>query len=301
MRFCIVKQIFKNCESEDKMNKIILKAQLLYGDMGKSEKKVADWLISHPGDNLPMSISELAELCESSESTIVRFARRLGFSGYGELKISVAGEQEKKVVLPTIDENDSCFEILGKICNDAYLSFERTKRTIAPENIAAAANLIAGARKTVLIGLGSSASVAQDAANKFLRAGYEAFSYGDTHMQMIAVSRMRAGDVLVGISQSGASKDIVEAMRLAKSRGISTICITGTDRSPVMKQSDIVLLTDTEETKHSSLALSSHLSRLVVIDSLCYYLVYRNEANRGNFEDENQNSLKSKRVNEANE
>ncbi|MBQ7291277.1 MAG: MurR/RpiR family transcriptional regulator [Clostridia bacterium] len=283
------------------MNKIILKAQLLYGDMGKSEKKVADWLISHPGDNLPMSISELAELCESSESTIVRFARRLGFSGYGELKISVAGEQEKKVVLPTIDENDSCFEILGKICNDAYLSFERTKRTIAPENIAAAANLIAGARKTVLIGLGSSASVAQDAANKFLRAGYEAFSYGDTHMQMIAVSRMRAGDVLVGISQSGASKDIVEAMRLAKSRGISTICITGTDRSPVMKQSDIVLLTDTEETKHSSLALSSHLSRLVVIDSLCYYLVYRNEANRGNFEDENQNSLKSKRVNEANE
>ena len=283
------------------MNKIILKAQLLYGDMGKSEKKVADWLISHPGDNLPMSISELAELCESSESTIVRFARRLGFSGYGELKISVAGEQEKKVVLPTIDENDSCFEILGKICNDAYLSFERTKRTIAPENIAAAANLIAGARKTVLIGLGSSASVAQDAANKFLRAGYEAFSYGDTHMQMIAVSRMREGDVLVGISQSGASKDIVEAMRLAKSRGISTICITGTDRSPVMKQSDIVLLTDTEETKHSSLALSSHLSRLVVIDSLCYYLVYRNEANRGNFEDENQNSLKSKRVNEANE
>ncbi len=283
------------------MNKIILKAQLLYGDMGKSEKKVADWLISHPGDNLPMSISELAELCESSESTIVRFARRLGFSGYAELKISVAGEQEKKVVLPTIDENDSCFEILGKICNDAYLSFERTKRTIAPENIAAAANLIAGARKTVLIGLGSSASVAQDAANKFLRAGYEAFSYGDTHMQMIAVSRMSAGDVLVGISQSGASKDIVEAMRLAKSRGISTICITGTDRSPIMKQSDIVLLTDTEETKHSSLALSSHLSRLVVIDSLCYYLVYRNEANRGDFENENQNSLKSKRVNEANE
>jgi DNA-binding MurR/RpiR family transcriptional regulator len=265
--------------------------------MGKSEKKVADWLISHPGDNLPMSISELAGLCESSESTIVRFARRLGFSGYRELKISVAGEQEKKVVLPTIDENDSCFEILEKICNDAYLSFERTKRTIAPENIAAAANLIAGARKTVLIGLGSSASVAQDAANKFLRAGYEAFSYADTHMQMIAASHMREGDVLIGISQSGASKDIVEALKFAKSRGISTICITGTDRSPIMKQSDIVLLTDTEETKHSSLALSSHLSRLVVIDALCYYLVYRNEQSE-DVDGENQKSLKSKRVDE---
>jgi DNA-binding MurR/RpiR family transcriptional regulator len=86
-------------------------------------------------------------------------------------------------------------------------------------------------------------------------------------------------------------------MKLAKSRGIPTICITGTDRSPIMKQSDIVLLTDTEETKHSSLALSSHLSRLVVIDSLCYYLVYRNEQS-GDVDGENQKSLKSKRVNE---
>jgi DNA-binding MurR/RpiR family transcriptional regulator len=280
------------------MNKIILKARLLYNDMGKSEKKVADWLIAHPGDNLPMSISELAELCEISESTIVRFARRMGFSGYGELKISVAGEQEKKVALPAIDENDSCFDILEKICNDAYLSFERTRRTIAPENISAAADVIANARKTVLIGLGSSASVAQDAANKFLRAGYEAYAYGDTHMQMIAASHLTEGDVMVGVSQSGASKDIVEAMKFAKSRGVTTVCITGADRSPIMKQSDIVLLTDTEETKHSSLALSSHLSRLVVIDSICYYLVYRNEKNGRNFDDENEKSLKSKRVNE---
>lgn len=281
------------------MNRTVLKAQLLYKDMGKSERRIADWLISHPGDNLPMSISELAEKCESSEATIVRFARRLGFSGYGELKISVAQEQEKKIVSPTITENDSCFEILEKICNDAYLSLERTKRNIAPESIAAAANLIAEAGKTVLIGLGSSASVAQDAANKFLRAGYSAYSYGDTHMQMIAVSHMREGDVLVGVSQSGASKDIVDAMKLAKSRGISTVSITGTERSPVTRQSDVVLLTDTEETKHSSLALSSHLSRLVVIDALCYYLVYRNENNRAAvLDDEGEKSLESKRVNE---
>lgn len=281
------------------MNQTILKAQLLYKDMGKSERKIADWLIAHPGGDLPLSITELAEKCGSSEATIVRFARRLGFSGYGELKISVAKEPDSKVVSSTIDENDSCFEILEKICNDAYLSLERTLRNMAPEDISAAANLIAGAGKTVLIGLGSSASVAQDAANKFLRAGGQAYSYGDTHMQMIAVSLMKEGDVLVGVSQSGASKDIVEAMKLAKSRGISTVSITGTERSPITKQSDITLLTDTEETKHSSLALSSHLSRLVVIDALCYYLVYRNEDNRAaKIDDENEKSLVTKRVKE---
>ena len=115
---------------------------------------------------------------------------------------------------------------------------------------------------------------------------------------MIAASHLTEGDVMVGVSQSGASKDIVEALKFAKSRGVTTVCITGADRSPIMKQSDIVLLTDTEETKHSSLALSSHLSRLVVIDSICYYLVYRNEKNGRNIDDENEKGLKSKRVNE---
>ncbi len=281
------------------MNKTILKAQLLYNDMGKSERKIADWIIAHPGDELPMTISELAALSESSEATIVRFAKRLGFAGYGELKISVARELKQKVISPTLTENDSCFEILEKIVGDAYFSLERTKKTIAPESIAAAADLIANARKTVVIGLGSSGSVAQDAANKFLRAGYEAYSYGDTHMQMIAVSRMDERDVLIGVSQSGASKDIVEAMKLAKNRGIPTVCITGTERSPITKQSGVVLLTDTEETKHSSLAISSHFSRLVVIDALCYYLIYRNEkAAKPSFEEENEENLKSKRVKE---
>ena len=110
------------------MNRTLLKAQLLYEAMGKSEKRVADWLLSHPGEVLPYSITELATLSESSEATIVRFSKRLGFSGYQELKLSLAQEHENRVVSPTITQTDSCFESLEKVCNDAYLSLERTKR-----------------------------------------------------------------------------------------------------------------------------------------------------------------------------
>ena len=258
------------------MNRTLLQAQLLYNDMGKSEKRVADWLFSHSGEILPYSISDLAFKCESSEATIVRFSKRLGCSGYQELKLALAREHEKKVIAPTITSDDDCFAIFEKVCNDAYMSLERTKRTLSPTAMNAAVEAIANSGRVVLIGLGASAQVAEDASNKLLRAGCNSAAYGDTHMQAIAVSQLKIGDTVIGISQSGASKDIVEAMKLARSHGARTIAITSREKSPIARLSDIVLLTDTEETRHSSLSLNSHLARLVVIDALCYKLVYQN-------------------------
>lgn len=277
------------------MNRTLLQAQLMYGDMGKSEKKVADWLFSHSGEVLPYSITELASKCESSEATIVRFSKRLGCSGYQELKIVLAQESEKKVIAPHITDSDDCYEIFEKICNDAYMSLERTKRTLSADAMARAAKVISESGKIVLIGLGASASVAEDASNKFLRAGCNCAAYADTHMQAIAVSQLKRGDTLIGISQSGSSKDIVEAMKRAKSRGATTISITSKEKSPISRQSDIMLLTDTEETRHSTLGLNSHMARLVVIDALCYKIVYQNVA-RAFSVGEGEAELQSKRI-----
>ena len=267
----------------------------MYNDMGKSEKRVADWLFSHSGEILPYSISDLASMCDSSEATIVRFSKRLGCSGYQELKIVLAKEHDKKVIQPTITGADDCFSIFEKVCNDAYMSLERTKKSLSAASMTQAAEAIASARRVVLIGLGTSAQVAEDASNKFLRAGCNSSAYADTHMQAIAVSQLRPGDVCVGISQSGSSKDVVEAMKIARAHGATTVSITSRERSPITRQSDIVLLTDTEETRHSSLGLNSHISRLIVIDALCYKIVYQNSS--GAFAvGEGEAELQSKRI-----
>lgn len=260
------------------LNRTLLQAQLMYNDMGKSEKRVADWLFSHSGEILPYSISDLAFKCDSSEATIVRFSKRLGCSGYQELKLNLAKEHDKKVILPTITEHDDCYSIFEKVCNDAYMSLERTKKTISAEAMARAALAISESRRVVVIGLGSSAQVAQDAAGKLLRAGCNSSAYADTHMQSVAISQLRPGDTLIGVSQSGSSKDIVEGVKAAKARGATTVAITSKERSPIAKAADILLLTDTEETRHSTLGLNSHISRLILIDSLCYKIVYQNSA-----------------------
>ena len=277
------------------MNRTLLQAQLSYNDMGKSEKKVADYLFSHSGEVLPYSITDLASKCDSSEATIVRFSKRLGASGYQELKLMLALESDKKIISPKITENDGCYEIFEKVCNDAYMSLERTKKTLSAEAMTRAAKVISRARRVVLIGLGSSASVASDASNKLLRAGCNSSSYADTHMQAIAIAQLKEGDAVIGISQSGTSKDIVDGLRAARLRGAATISITSKERSPLTRQSDIVLLTDTEETRHSTLGLNSHISRLIVIDSLCYKIVYENSL-QAFAVGESEAELKSKRV-----
>ena len=257
------------------MNRTLLQIKLLYDNMGKSEKKVADWLLTHNGEILPLSITELAEKSDSSEATIVRFARRIGFSGYQELKISLAQEVEKKIANENITGSDSCYEIFEKVANDIYISLEKTKMVLSPKALEKCSEAIMNAERIMIFGLGNSASVALDASHKFLRAGCNAYAYSDNHMQAIAASHLSGKDVVIGISHSGSSKDIVDALKIAKSNGAVTACITNAGKSPITKVSDIVLCTDADETKYNILALNSRIAQLAIIDAIYYHLICR--------------------------
>jgi len=255
------------------MEKTSLKIKMLYDEMGKAEKQIADWIMNNPGKIISLSIVELAEQCKCGEATIVRFSKRLGLNGYQELKISLASEGGTSYVSTNISETDTAFEIYEKVCNDIYMSLEKTKKSLNPDAIEKAAQKLCNAKKIAVFGLGNSASVATDASHKFLRAGLNAVAYSDNHMQVIAASHLTADDVVIGISHSGSSKDIVEALKLAKERGVTTIAITNSGKSPILKQADIVLSTTADETQYNILALNSRIVQLAIIDSLYFYIV----------------------------
>ena len=257
------------------MERTSLKIQVMYDEMGRAEKKIADWILKNPGKLIPLSISELADNCKCSEATIVRFARRLGFDGYQALKISLAREENTPNISESIKPDDSSFTIFEKVCNDIYCSLERTRKVLDEQALAEAAEKILAANRIITIGLGNSASVAVDMSHKFLRAGCNAVAYTDNHMQAIAASHLSEGDVAIGISHSGSSIDIVDALRIAKARGASTICLTNYGKSPIIKVSDIVLQTYSDETKYSILALNSRIAQLAIVDALYFYIVFR--------------------------
>lgn len=257
------------------MNKTTLNIKMLYADMGKAEKRVADRILGNPGEILSLSIVELAEKCGCGEATVVRFAKRLGFLGYQDLKIALAREDETQIVNANMSKEDSVDRIFDKVCNDIYCSLERTRRVIDRKGLEKAANAIMGASQIVVFGLGNSAAIAVDAGHKLLRTGYNAVAYTDNHMQMIAASHLKEGDVAIGISHSGASKDVIEALSVAKSKGATIICITNEGKSPIQKKSDIVLCTSSEETSYNILALNSRIAQLAIIDALYFYMVFQ--------------------------
>lgn len=258
-------------------NNTHLKIQLYYNDMSKAEKRIADWLRENPGEIISLSIVELAEKCRSSEATIVRFAKHLGFSGYQGLKIALAREDGTKIVNKTITGDETCYEIYEKICNDIYLSLEKTKKSLDEKNLSLASEKILSAERIVILGLGNSASVAIDASHKLMRVGCNAVAYTDSHMQAIAASQLSSADVVIGISHSGSSTDIVDCVKIAKNRGATAIAITSKGKSPLIKVSDISLCTDADETRYSILALNSRIAQLAIIDSLYTYIIIRRD------------------------
>ena len=277
------------------MDRISLQIRLMYDKMGKAEKKVADWIFENPGKIISLSIVELAELCKCSEATIVRFSKRLGLGGYQELKISLASEGGDPVVSTHISGTDTAFEIYQKVCNDIYISLEKTKKSLNEKYIDEASKKLCAANKIAIFGLGNSSPIALDASHKFMRAGLNAVAYTDNHMQVIAASHLTEKDIAIGISHSGSSKDIVDALKVAKEHGATTITITNAGKSPILKQSDIVLSTSSDETQYNILALNSRIAQLAIIDTLYFYIVFNRSEDALNSIKETEHSLLSKK------
>ena len=133
-----------------------------------------------------------------------------------------------------------------------------------------------------------------DATHKLLRLGFNAVCYTDNHMQAIAAAHLKNGDVVIAISHSGSSKDIVQALELAKSRGAITITLTNKGKSPVVKFSDFILNTVSDETNYTILGLNSRIAQLAIIDAIYYYLVCNVDGAK-EFSSKTENALQPKK------
>ncbi len=255
------------------MGKTLLDVKILYDKMGHAEKKIADFILERPTGLVPLSITELAEKCGCGEATIVRFARRLGFNGYQQLKISLVQEENAPTTVDSIKEDDSLDLVYEKVCNDVYCSLEKTKKILDYSALRNSGKKILSAKTIYIMGSGSSASIAIDASHKFLRLGINATAVTDSHMQAITSAHTNSDSVVIGISHSGSSINIVEALGLAQKNGATTIAITSYGKSPIDKVSDYILHTISDEINYSILGLNSRIAQLTIIDTLYYYLL----------------------------
>lgn len=256
------------------METTIYKIRKHYDEMGPAEKRIADYILENTNTIVGVSISDLAQRCNCGDATVVRFAKRLDLDGYQSLKICIAQEfKSTSSVSKAITKRDTCHEIFRKLSNELTFTLQMTASVLNPKSLETAAAWIMNAKRIVLFGLGNSASVANDVMHKLLRLGLSAQSCSDNHMQAIIASHLDRDSLAIGISHSGSSKDIVEALELSKIGGAKTIAVTNHGASPIVKTADLVLYTQSEETHHSILALNSRIAQLLIFDAIYTYII----------------------------
>lgn len=234
-----------------------------------SEKKVAKCVLSDPEAVVRSSITELAEKAGTSEPTVLRFCRRLGLGGYMELRLSLARSlPSSDYIFENVREKDSIAEIAGKILNAHREAITHTLSRINLDDLEAAASELGQARRIEFYGQGGSAIVARDAYHKFFRLGIPCIAHDDPHMQVMSAALLGPGDVVVSISHTGSTKDIIESVQVARKTGATIIGVLGSENAPLSKICDIALSVCSREAALRLAPMTSRLAQLAVLDVL---------------------------------
>lgn len=242
-----------------------------YGGLTKSERRIAVYLAVHAGDVLnKKTIAELAEEVSSSEVTISRFCKKLGCSGWQEVKQLLAAEllALPKRTFQDIRADDSVREVAIKIFKNITDGLTDTLVLLDYNAIDEAAKQLLQARRIYVFGFGNSATVCQDIATRFIRLGCAVYAYADSHMQVTAAALLESSDAVLAISHSGASEDLLASVEAAKHAGATVIAITSHARSELTKLADISLCGMGREVQYVSEAGASRLIHMAIGDVL---------------------------------
>jgi DNA-binding MurR/RpiR family transcriptional regulator len=235
-----------------------------------AEKAVAEFVLANPQQVMHMSVSEAARDIGVGESTVIRFCRSLGYKGYQEFKLRLAQDLVEPVefIHENISFQDSTADLAQKVFQTNIQAVADTMKALDPQMVEVAAKKLADAGRVDIYGVGYSSFTALDAKLKFVRLGLIADAYGDAHLQVMAAASLGKNDVAIGISHSGSTKDVVDALTLARKTGASTIAITNFSPSPITRASDVVLLTASPESPLGGEVLTSRIAQLCVLDVL---------------------------------
>ena len=240
-------------------------------NLRNSEVKVADFILANTEKVIHFSVSELADSTGTSDATIIRFCRNIGFKGFQDFKISLAQSLIPSVrnIHEAVNESEQVPQLIKKVFEANISAIRNSLNTINTAAFENSIEVLAKSKQIVFYGCGGSGAVAMDAYHKFFRVGIPCTWFNDSHMGAMAATMMDQSHALVVISHTGSSKDIVDALKLANENNAATIAIVSQQKSPVSKIAQYVLCVDSLETYFKPEPMSSRVAQLSVIDALC--------------------------------
>lgn len=240
-----------------------------------AERRVAEAVIADPAMVARESISALAERCGVSPPTVVRFAKRVGFAGYPQLRVSLAmavgaeeGRTGRPMIAGVVAEGDSLADVAAKVAAANARSIEDTLGALDLGALDRAITLLTEARRIDVIGIGASSLSAADLGQKLNRFGMNACLHTDRHAAVTSISLRGPDDVAVGFTHSGTTSDVLDPLRLGRRNGVRTIGVCGVLTSPLGAASDVLLTYRSQEPAYRLGAMASRIAQLSVVDCI---------------------------------
>lgn len=266
-------------------------------ELSTAEGKVARLILDQTQAVARCALAEVAKLAHVSEPTVIRFCRSIGYDGWPDFKIKLAASLMVGVpyVHSSLRAGDDTAVLAAKVLDNAVSALLRVRNDINADRLDTAIGLLAGARRIEFYGVGNSGIVAADAQHKFFRFDLSTVAYSDTHTQLMAASLLSPADVLVAISHSGRSKELLDAVRLARANGCPIVAITATN-TPLAQMATVLLRADTQEDTDIYSPMISRLVHLALIDVLALGLALKYGNNASKVLEKTKQSLRDRRA-----
>jgi DNA-binding MurR/RpiR family transcriptional regulator len=250
-----------------------------YGELRPAERRVADVVLADVTFSVDASNAEIAKRADVSEPTVTRFCRAIGCDGVRDFKLKLA---QSVVVgrlylapIPPPEPNEDGSPLWNVVFGEARKALSLVERSVDPGDILRAAELVAGAHQVLVFGLGgSSTALAQETQNRLFRYGVVVSAYSDPYVMKMTASTLKPNDVVIAISSTGRTREVVEAVALARHYRAKAIAITAPD-SDLAAEADIALTVDVPEFPDPLKPTASRYAFLAIIDLVSTAVGYR--------------------------
>lgn len=238
-----------------------------YPSMSPVERRIADCILADPEKAMNSTLVYIAVTAKVSEGSVINFSNMLGFKGFSQLKISLAQNVSSSNVKDEFEKGDTPKQIMRKMISQALTSFESTYDTLENQ-LDQAVELVVHANKIIVVGVGHSKSIASDIAIRMMWIGINAIAEPDPTLAAISAAQLKKDDILIAVSNSGRTREVLSTVNVARDVGVKVICLTSHPGSPLEQLSDIALLSVSMETSSYREPTTARLTQLLLSDCL---------------------------------
>ena len=245
-----------------------------YRDLKPTQRRIADYLLALDFDALNAPIDEYARRIGTSVASISRFCARIGYDSFQKLKIGLSREMQSpdETVPPIFAADDNPDLSIRKVFAEAVANLQGTEASVSFPSLKTVADRIARSERLFFLGLGGSGGVGFLAEVMFSGLGFDSKALSDPYAMLLCAGHIRDNHLLFGLSHSGNTREVLQAVQIARARGAYTVGLTNYPRSPLAELVNTALVTSCQEHRVHFAQSSSMVAQLTLIRAL-YILV----------------------------